>query len=449
MALAFLLAAFLLFIRFDQQNDRRLYALSLLAMGLGMLSKESILSLPFVLAGYCLIFSRARIFWALPFFALTGMYAVARVTSRMVQASPYPLTFGREAWSNLVTYLSWAAGFSDALLKLKLKWNVEGSYPVVAAMFVLAVVALFLASRDKRIATFALLWFLFALQPVLYFSGHIYSYYLAPALAATALLIASGFDRWRGIRHWKHFLAALALACFSLWSSLANVRREGRWWNERSCRARQIVNKMPELDRQVPPGRIAFLFGFGPEEFGAMQNDAALKAYGFSPNRFILVGLDERTAGQVDILKQSGGLRDYFCFVYSKGGFENWTEEFRRKPEAFVAILPMEFLDKGSLDFVNRPEVRLEANVDGVTAGKDTLSFRVVGLDARAIDVLYTLDGRLMPAVVGWQLDENRATSVFVDSSTRRGWYHYRAIRDSYGLDPKRWISVDVGVLVN
>jgi hypothetical protein len=72
---------------------------------------------------------------------------------------------------------------------------------------------------------------------------------------------------------------------------------------------------------------------------------------------------------------------------------------------------------------------------------------RVYNLNARAIDVLYTLDGRLMPAQLSWKLGPDRSSAVFIDSSTPKGWYHYRAIRDSdSGNDA--WIVVDLRVLV-
>ena len=129
MALVFYLAALILFIRFDRGGDRRCYVFSLAAMVLGILSKESILSLPLVLAAYCLLISRRKLVWTLPYFSISLLYVSMRATSPLVRASPYPLTFGWEAWNNLMAYLSWAAGFSETLLKIKFQWNLERSYP--------------------------------------------------------------------------------------------------------------------------------------------------------------------------------------------------------------------------------------------------------------------------------------------------------------------------------
>ena len=46
-------------------------------------------------------------------------------------------------------------------------------------------------------------------------------------------------------------------------------------------------------------------------------------------------------------------------------------------------------------------------------AGADTLSLRFRNLRARSIDLLYSLDGKKMPVLYGWQLDEHGGASVF------------------------------------
>ena len=117
MALVFYLSALVLFIRFDRSKDHRAYAASIGAMVLGLMSKESILTLPLVLAAYCALLAPRRLLWTSPHFVLTGLYALLRAISRMVNIAPYPLNFGREAWHNLIAYLSWTAGFTETLIK--------------------------------------------------------------------------------------------------------------------------------------------------------------------------------------------------------------------------------------------------------------------------------------------------------------------------------------------
>jgi hypothetical protein len=439
MALVFYLAALILFIRFDRSGDRRSYVFSVAAMVFGMLSKESILSLPLVLAAYCLLISRRKLAWTLPYFSISLLYVSLRATSPVVQASPYPLTFGWEAWNNLMAYLSWAAGFSETLLKMKFQWNLERGYPLAAAAFVAALAALIGFSRDKRIALFSVIWFVAALQPVLYFSQHIFPYYLAPSLAAISLLIASALPP-PGKSSGRHGWAwSLGIVVFILWVSHNSIKLEGGWWNERTFVGRSILDKMPAVARQVPEGRIACIFGFSQDEFGIMQSDAAFKAYGFPTEKFILIGLDDSHSENIRILKKTGGLRNYYGFIYWKGDFVNSTDQFRRDPEPFLA---------GQFESLVGSNPRLEVSSGEVQAGKDYLMLRVVNYDIPAVDILYTLDGKSMPPLIGWALDENRRATVFVDKSTPRGVYHYKAIRDSGASDPERWIPVDVQVIV-
>jgi hypothetical protein len=404
-------------------------------MGLGMMSKESILTLPLVLAAYCVVFSPRRIVWTAPFLSLSVLYVALRATSTAVKAAPYPLTFGWEVLKNLVAYLSWTAGFSETLLKLKLHWDPSESYPFLAIIFVVTVLLLISHSENKRVLVFSALWFFLALQPVLYFSQHIYGYYLAPALPAVSLIIASiipsTIDRW----HPKHWILYLGIVSLSLFTSYASVKREGQWWNARTFLAKDILSKMPAVDRQVPNDKIAFIFGFGPEEFGILQNDAAFQAYGFSPNRFILVGLNEETARQIRALKESGGIMDYYCFLYSLTEFINMTTEFRQDPKPFLKPRP-------------QPAMELEVNARELTRGKDSLTLKVYYFDGPAIDILYMIDGKPMPPIIGWALSEDRTATVPVSETTPKGLYHFRAIRDSRDPTPMAWVPVQVQAVV-
>jgi hypothetical protein len=83
-----------------------------------------------------------------------------------------------------------------------------------------------------------------------------------------------------------------------------------------------------------------------------------------------------------------------------------------------------------------------------VTAGRDTLLLRILNLDASAIDVHYTLNGRHMPIIHAWPLNQNHMISVFISDITPKGRYVYEAIRDSGNRSPFGWIRVDVPIVV-
>jgi hypothetical protein len=429
MALFFFLCAVYLFIRFDRSGNLKWYIPSVAAMGLGMMSKESILTVPLILAAYALLFSPRRILWTAPFFCLSGTYTLLRLTSRAVRAAPYPLTFGHAAWENLLSYLSWSSGLTETMLKVKLGWTPQELYGRIAIVFLAAAAVLLLLARRRKLAVFALIWFVFALQPVLYFWQHIDPYYLAPSLAGLSFLIAAAAPESVSRKTLLRWVPAVLVLCLTLWTATASVKLEGRWWNQRTFVGRNILARMPDVDRQVPPGRIAYVFGFSENEFGVLMKDAALKAAGYPPDRFILCGLDPDTPGQIMNLARHGGLIDYYCFLYKDGEFTNITKAFRRHPDRFLH------------------PVSLEVSPLEVQSGRDILTLKVINLNVRAIDVSYTLNGQVMPPIHYWPLNSNRTATLPVDGSTKKGIYQFTAIRDAEEPDDD-WCPVDVRVVV-
>jgi hypothetical protein len=448
MALAFILSSFLLFIRFDRRDDRIAWVFSVATMGLAMMSKESTLTLPLVLAAYCFFFSRSRLPWTFPFFAISGLYAALRLMS--VPVAQYPLVFGKGLLGNLAAFFAWSAGFSQTLLTVKLGYDARASYPIAAIGFVLAVALMVALARNRRVAAFAAVWFIIALQPVLYFWQHIDPYYLAPALSALAVMIAAALGEPRGIRDWQALLPATAIVCYTLWFAPVSIRLEGRWWNERAMTGKSILDQMPAVDRQVPAGRIAYIFGFTETEFGVLQRDAAFKAFGFSPARYILIGLNPDMPSQIRILQQNGGIRGYFCFLHSEGRFFNLTRNFRRNPMDFLSPYSLQRIAEEAARQPREvaPADRLRVSPAEVRRGKDTMIIEAVDLDADGIDLMYTLDGKPMAPVTNWRLNSDKKARVFVSNSTRPGVYHFVAVRDSADPDTAPWYPVDVYVTV-
>jgi hypothetical protein len=81
-------------------------------------------------------------------------------------------------------------------------------------------------------------------------------------------------------------------------------------------------------------------------------------------------------------------------------------------------------------------------------AGKDTVVFHVMGLPAKAIDVLCTLDGRPLPPQRNWMLNASQEFSMAVGPSTQKGVYRFIGIRDSAASDPNRWLKIDASIQV-
>jgi hypothetical protein len=442
LAMVFLLASVLMFVRFDRTDNRCAYALALLAMLLGVMSKESILPIPLILASYCFLRSRRRLVWTIPFFVVSGFYLWMRVISQ-VEWAPYRLSLGRQTAESLAAYLSWLAGFSGTVVATSFRWSVPGAYRWVAVVVAVGLLCLVLRSRTKSLALFGLLWIVFALQPVLYFANHSYPYYLAPALAGFSLLLASALDSLRNLPARKKLLPGLLVVLGTLWLSYLTVKPEGDWWVERTSGMQDFIDHLLAIDRRVPDDATAYILGLKQYDFGNLENGGVFKAYHLSTRkiRFLLPEVDPYLPARLHDLKESGAAGQAYCFLISesKGGWADRTEAFRDNPETFLPREPVRL--------EQLPGVALEVGPATIWRGRDTLALRLVNLDVPAIDILYEIDGQLMPPVLQWQLNERHAASVFADMTTPEGEYRFLAIRPS-NTAGGRWLKVEGRVIV-
>lgn len=134
---------------------------------------------------------------------------------------------------------------------------------------------------------------------------------------------------------------------------------------------------------------------------------------------------------------------DYFFVAEGDFNFISETPIALSSASSTDALLNLEVLG-----YQTRPDVRLQVYPHEVTAGRDTLLLRILNLDASAIDVHYTLNGRHMPIIHAWPLNQNHMISVFISDITPKGRYVYEAIRDSGNRSPFGWIRVDVPIVV-
>jgi hypothetical protein len=73
----------------------------------------------------------------------------------------------------------------------------------------------------------------------------------------------------------------------------------------------------------------------------------------------------------------------------------------------------------------------------------DMIQFRLIGLNFKSIDVLYTINGERQPPAKNWNLDRRHSVRFPVTAVTPKGLYHFIGIRDSRARDSNRWIKVD------
>ncbi len=440
LAMVFLLASILFFIRFDRLDKRSAYALSLVSMALGFMSKESVLTLPLILAAYCFLWARSRLRYTWPYFAASAAYMLLRIIGG-VHWSPYTLDFGRQTLNELAAYVSWMGGFSDTMVRIKFGWKLPESYIWIAGGFLVFLAILLFISRNKRVAVFGLLWMAFALQPVLYFSNHSYAYYLAPALAGFSIVLASAFSTLPDSTGLKRNVFTVVTACAFFVFSYLTVRSEGDWWNQRTAAEREFVAQLLAADQKVPAGATAYILGFGQSEFEKLENGGVFKAFNLQRSKFklLLPDLDPELPATLNTIAGGGETGRVYCFAYSAGKLVDQTAAFRADPFKLVP--------QRSVRFDEVPGVAIEAKPSTVIRGKDTFTLRLINLDAPVIDLLYTIDGQIMPPLLGWRLDSAHSASVFADMTTPEGAYRFLAVRNSSVKDAP-WIKLSARLTV-
>jgi hypothetical protein len=70
--------------------------------------------------------------------------------------------------------------------------------------------------------------------------------------------------------------------------------------------------------------------------------------------------------------------------------------------------------------------------------------FRVSGMKSELMDILYTMNGALMPVVRRWSVSP--PSDLNFGPLSRNGAYRVIGIRDSNEEDPDFWIAVDARV---
>ncbi len=187
-----------------------------------------------------------------------------------------------------------------------------------------------------------------------------------------------------------------------------------------------------------------------PEEVDLARNNLAY--FGFA--------LDGRPCWEI---RAKAGTKGYLCRVMP---IPKPEKAMAREPEpaksAPAPPVPRELAPRAAVpgeqklvsiptvtpQFRNLENVHLEVTPSEAIAGRDTIQYRVAGLKAKAIDVLYTIDGNPMPAVRNWSLDARQSVSILVGTTSRKGEYHIIGIRDSAAPDRNLWISVDARVRI-
>ena len=228
LSMLFYALAILWYLQFDDDGDRRWYFLSLGSFLLALLSKTSVVMLPFVLLG-CAWWRRGRIgrkdlLRVIPFFALSGIMGL--VTVWFESALPYPPEVAHpEGFFARLAGAGWAVWFYiyKAALPLNLsmvypRWWIDPASPIVYLPGLLLLVCLGLCLRFRRSVgrpvLFGLGYFVVTLFPVMGF--------FTTALMADTLVA----DHWQYVS----IIGIIALAVGAGATLYGRLRPRHRQW---------------------------------------------------------------------------------------------------------------------------------------------------------------------------------------------------------------------------
>lgn len=270
------------FLRYVEADDRRYYLLSLVALVLGILSKETIVTLPFLLGLYAVFagcYRQLRHLW--PHAVIALGYVGLRLAIGVFPAGPYQPEWGWAILTTLGKYFEHAFGIYDFHVAVP---HVN-ELLVVVLSWVLAVLCLLYAAlrfRATRWPVFGLAYFLGAIGPLLIYSHHFTDYYLAAPLLGLSVVVADFFDFWcaRPRPEWLRWVLT-AVIVFYVGGTALEFRRAGQWCIERGRSAHRLLQDARQAFRDLPTDCDAYIRGVGDEEYFNFIHDTGLRLAGF------------------------------------------------------------------------------------------------------------------------------------------------------------------------
>ena len=174
-----------LYIYYLQNRNKYLYVASILLSITALLSKESAISLPLIIALIAIYYYysengqklKSLIKDLVPFGIILGIYLIHMIYKQMMFSSgAYSMSFDLTTiFSNISFYV----------------YHTFNGF--IEAVFLVSIIALVLLEKKRwKLATFGVAWFGISILPYLFLVDHSYSYYLSVAVLGPAILVCAG-----------------------------------------------------------------------------------------------------------------------------------------------------------------------------------------------------------------------------------------------------------------
>lgn len=304
MCAAFLLGAFLLWLKFSETGDRRYYFAQFAVFLLGFGALEINIVYPGIVLAWALLAAPRLVGYAAAMMPVSVIYFFVHNRFAPKPASGlYALHVDTAMWSTFWRY--WQTGFSGlGAENLELPhWLVtlNGYSPWFCSAGLALGVAAAIAGR-RWVSLFGLAWFAGTIAPVLPLRDHFTVYYLTIPSIGLALAGADTISRaWQ----WRRpvGIAALILAGLYAAGSIPVARGEAHFFRTRSKETERFVFGV-ERAREIHPKKVILLTDVSADLFWSGMNDRPFRVLGID-NVFLAPGADEaiprnRELGDVD-----------------------------------------------------------------------------------------------------------------------------------------------------
>lgn len=436
--------------RYLDNKGRLDYVLTVLALLAGILSKESIVSLPFLLALYALFAGHSRQLWRLvPHFVLALGYVGLRLVVAVFPAGPYKPEWGLAMIVTFAKYFQHSFGIYDFFPAVPYL-----NEPLVRAVtVVLALATPLIAARRYRATpwpVFGLLYFLAAIGPLLVYPHHFTDYYLGVPLLGMAVFVSDLLDVWceQPRAKWLRWVLALVVV-FYLAGTALEFRRAGHWIRERGRLAHSLFEGMQQLSRRAPPGCAVTISGVGDEAYEAFFYGWGSHVAGFQEPLFLRPWRAGIPAMEwFELIPERRAALDCLAEVELSGSQFHIRKilvgvgQIATVVPRDLAVWPNFRLAPvlGSIEFY--PESRqhplvLRFTPDKVRSGLDRYTIEIPGMAHATVDLLISFRGRFPEAALRFcRLDEQGSARIFVPPGIRPGIVRVMGVRPS---GSQRW----------
>lgn len=290
---AFLLSAFLCFLRYTETGQRKWWYLQWLVFLLGFGALELNVVYPALVATWAILFRRSLLPKILPLFLVSILYTIVhRSFAPAETAELYRMYWDTGMLKTIARY--WVRAFGAFEGGLTPEWTMWSNISTAISSVSLAAFLGWQCYKRQWLALFCIAWFLGILAPVLPLKFHVTAYYLV--MPTLGLAIAAG---WACQLAWNSGTLYRAIAAFATIAYLAGSGYMTYFvagYNYQQTRiARQLFFGVQQAS-QLHPDKILLLAGVSSEQFWSLMSDGAFRLLPGPPE----VYLTPDAAGNID-----------------------------------------------------------------------------------------------------------------------------------------------------